>query len=30
MCGYRGDERVEYPLSGGVTIEFIPMKKDPL
>lgn len=30
MYGYRGDERVEYPLSGGVTIEFIPMKKDPL
>jgi GNAT superfamily N-acetyltransferase len=30
MYGYRGDERVQYPLAGGVTIEFIPMKKDPL
>ena len=28
VCGYRGDERVEYPLADGFTIEFIPMKKD--
>jgi GNAT superfamily N-acetyltransferase len=28
--GYRGDERIAYPLRGGVTIEFIPMKKDRL
>ena len=26
--GYVGDERVEYPLPGGITIEFVPMRKD--
>lgn len=25
--GYTGDERAEYPLPGGVTIDFIPMRK---
>jgi GNAT superfamily N-acetyltransferase len=25
--GWTGDERVEHPLSGGVTIDFIPMRK---
>jgi len=25
--GYTGDERAEYPLPGGVRIDFIPMKK---
>ncbi len=28
MFGYVGDERVEYPLTGGISIEFIPMKKE--
>lgn len=27
MLGYAGDERVEHSLPGGVTIDFIPMKK---
>lgn len=26
--GYAGDERVEYRLGDGITIEFVPMKKD--
>ena len=25
--GYAGDERVAYPLPGGITIDFVPMKK---
>jgi GNAT superfamily N-acetyltransferase len=25
--GYAGDERVEYPLPGGLTIAFVPMRK---
>jgi GNAT superfamily N-acetyltransferase len=25
--GYTGDERAEYPLPGGITIDFIPMRK---
>jgi GNAT superfamily N-acetyltransferase len=25
--GYAGDERVEYPLPGGISIAFIPMRK---
>jgi len=25
--GYVGEERVEYPLSGGLTIAFVPMRK---
>jgi GNAT superfamily N-acetyltransferase len=29
-CGYVGDGRVEFPLSGGLTIEFVPMRKAPL
>jgi GNAT superfamily N-acetyltransferase len=29
-CGYVGEERVEYPLRDGVTIHFVPMRKDPL
>ncbi len=28
MFGYAGDERVEYPLGAGITIEFVPMRKD--
>jgi GNAT superfamily N-acetyltransferase len=28
VCGYRGDQRLDYPLVNEVTIEFIPMKKD--
>lgn len=28
--GYVGEERVEYPLRDGVTIHFVPMRKDPL
>ncbi|HEY6065946.1 MAG TPA: GNAT family N-acetyltransferase [Thermoanaerobaculia bacterium] len=28
MLGYAGEERVEHTLAGGVTIDFIPMKKD--
>jgi N-acetylglutamate synthase-like GNAT family acetyltransferase len=27
-CGYEGVERVEYEIGGGVTIQFVPMKKD--
>lgn len=27
-CGYEGDERVEYEMGGGVSIGFVPMKKD--
>jgi GNAT superfamily N-acetyltransferase len=27
MLGYSGDDRVTHPLRGGVTIDFIPMKK---
>ena len=27
MLGYTGDQRVEHELSGGVTIDFIPMSK---
>jgi GNAT superfamily N-acetyltransferase len=27
-CGYEGDERVEYELGDGVSIEFVPMRKD--
>ena len=30
MFGYAGTERVEYPLVTGLTIEFVPMKKDPI
>jgi N-acetylglutamate synthase-like GNAT family acetyltransferase len=26
--GYSGEERSEYPLPGGITISFIPMRKD--
>jgi GNAT superfamily N-acetyltransferase len=26
--GYRGDARRSYPLPGGTTIEFVPMRKD--
>jgi len=26
--GYVGDERVEYSLPGGITIDFVPMRKD--
>jgi len=26
--GYAGDERVTYPLSADITIEFVPMRKD--
>lgn len=28
MFGYIGDERIEYPLGRGLTIEFIPMRKE--
>jgi GNAT superfamily N-acetyltransferase len=28
--GYVGEERVDYPLAAGITIPFVPMKKDPL
>jgi len=27
-CGYAGEERVEYELVDGVTIEFVPMRKE--
>jgi GNAT superfamily N-acetyltransferase len=27
-CGYVGDERVAYEIGGGVSIEFVPMRKD--
>ena len=27
-CGYGGDERVEYDIGDGVTIEFVPMRKE--
>src|SRR6266403_830261 len=27
-CGYEGDQRVEYEIGDGVSIEFVPMKKD--
>ncbi|HKR61948.1 MAG TPA: GNAT family N-acetyltransferase [Pyrinomonadaceae bacterium] len=27
-CGYRGDKRVEYEIGDGVSIEFVPMRKD--
>jgi GNAT superfamily N-acetyltransferase len=27
-CGYKGDERVELDVGGGVTIGLVPMKKD--
>lgn len=27
-CGYEGDARVEYELGGGVSIEFVPMRKE--
>jgi GNAT superfamily N-acetyltransferase len=30
LSGYAGGERVEYPLGTGLTIEFVPMKKDPI
>jgi N-acetylglutamate synthase-like GNAT family acetyltransferase len=30
MFGYVGDARVEYPLGAGITIEFVPMRKDPI
>jgi GNAT superfamily N-acetyltransferase len=26
--GYAGDKRVEYPVGAGITIEFVPMRKD--
>jgi N-acetylglutamate synthase-like GNAT family acetyltransferase len=26
-CGYEGHERVEYEIGGGVTIQFVPMRK---
>ena len=28
--GYAGDRRVSYPLPDGLTIDFVPMRKDPL
>ena len=27
-CGYEGDQRVEYEIGDGVSIDFVPMKKD--
>lgn len=27
-CGYEGHERVEYEIGDGVTIQFVPMRKD--
>jgi GNAT superfamily N-acetyltransferase len=27
-CGYEGEERVAHEIGGGVTIEFVPMRKD--
>ena len=30
VFGYVGEERVAYPLGDGMTIEFVPMRKDPL
>jgi GNAT superfamily N-acetyltransferase len=27
-CGYEGDERARYEIGDGVTIEFVPMRKD--
>jgi GNAT superfamily N-acetyltransferase len=27
-CGYEGDQRVEYEIGEGVSIEFVPMRKD--
>jgi GNAT superfamily N-acetyltransferase len=27
-CGYEGDERVEHEIGDGVTIEFVPMRKE--
>ncbi|MDQ3803606.1 MAG: GNAT family N-acetyltransferase [Acidobacteriota bacterium] len=27
-CGYEGGARVEYEIGGGVSIEFVPMRKD--
>ena len=27
-CGYEGDQRVEYEIGDGVSIEFVPMRKD--
>jgi GNAT superfamily N-acetyltransferase len=27
-CGYEGSERVEYETGEGVTIEFVPMRKE--
>ena len=27
-CGYEGDQRVEYEIEDGVSIEFVPMRKD--
>ncbi|MGB7921820.1 MAG: GNAT family N-acetyltransferase [Pyrinomonadaceae bacterium] len=26
-CGYAGDERVEYEIGNGLTVEFVPMRK---
>jgi GNAT superfamily N-acetyltransferase len=28
VLGYVGDKRVEYPLANGITIPFVPMRKD--
>lgn len=30
VFGYVGEDRIAYPLRKGVTIEFVPMRKDPL
>ena len=27
-CGYEGEGRVAYDLGGGVSIEFVPMRKE--
>jgi GNAT superfamily N-acetyltransferase len=27
-CGYRAGEPIHYPLQGGLTIEFVPMRKE--
>jgi GNAT superfamily N-acetyltransferase len=27
-CGYEGDQRVQYEIGDGVSIEFVPMRKD--
>ena len=30
ICGYVGDESVDYPLGANITIKFVPMKKEPI